>query len=105
MSRLQVSIILLALSTAVIHIVLAIPTKLVIFYLNGLGYLVLVTALYLPLFQRWHRFIRWILIGYTMLTVALWIRSGERSLIGYSDKLIEIALMSLLWIEVRQSKA
>jgi hypothetical protein len=41
-------IILLAVATGLMHIWLAIPENLTMFYLNGIGYLVLAGALYLP---------------------------------------------------------
>jgi hypothetical protein len=39
--------------------------------LNCIGYLVLVYALYRPRFHRFHSFTRWLLIGYTALTILL----------------------------------
>ena len=101
----QIGIIFLTVATASIHIVLAIPHTLVMFYLNGLGYLVLLAALFAPQFRDFHRLIRWVLIGYAALTVVLWVRIGERSVVGYIDKLIEIALIGLLWVEEKRSNA
>ncbi len=73
----------------------------ILFLLNCIGYLVLVYALYRPRFQRFHRFTRWLLIGYTALTILLWylIASSVASLPDYSDKAAEALLIVLLLIE------
>ncbi len=98
----QIGIILLALATAVIHIILAIPENMVMFYLNGVGYLALTAALYLPQFERMRGKVRWALIGYTAVTVIGWVAFGERNPVAYIDKIIELALIALLWVEGRQ---
>jgi hypothetical protein len=73
----------------------------ILFLLNCIGYLVLVYALYRPRFQRFHRFTRWLLIGYTALTILLWylMASSVASLPDYSDKAAEALLIVLLLIE------
>lgn len=97
-------IIALALATAIIHIVLAVPLTLIGFYLNGLGYIVLVTACFLPQLHTYHRLVRWLLMGYTALTILLWVVLGQPyNAIGYVDKAIELALLGLLWREQRWS--
>lgn len=103
-TALQAGIILLTVGTALIHLQLNFPDP--VFILNGLGYLALLAALYLPLTQFEDRrdTIRWALIGFTTLTVVLWILFGERTPIGYIDKLIEVALISLLLVESRRSR-
>ncbi|MGQ9548175.1 MAG: hypothetical protein ACUVSY_02640 [Roseiflexus sp.] len=98
----QVGVVLLALATAIIHIVLALPTNLIMFYLNGAGYIGLTAALYLPQLAAYRRSLRWVLIAYTAITVVGWAIVGERSLIAYLDKLIEVALIGLLALEARQ---
>ena len=100
---LQIAIIFLTVATALIHIWLAIPSNLIMFYLNGLGYIVLVVALYLPRFAQRRNMIRWILMGYTAVTILGWVVIGERITIAYIDKLIELALIGLLWVESRQT--
>jgi hypothetical protein len=99
---LQAGIIVLALATAVIHFTLVFPSAL--FILNGLGFLVLAAALYapLPLLAPHRARVRWALIGYTALTVVLWLIMGLRAPIGYITKLIEVALLALLLLEVRR---
>ena len=44
MPLIRVGVVALALATALIHIYLAVPLTLVPFYLNGLGYIALATA-------------------------------------------------------------
>jgi hypothetical protein len=100
---LRVGIVLLTLATALIHLQLAFPDP--AFILNGLGYLTLLAALYLPIEQvaRYRRMVRWALIGYTALTIFLWVLLGARTPIGYIDKMIEILLIFLLLLEARRS--
>lgn len=100
---LQIAIILLTVATAVIHFTLVFPS--VLFILNGLGYLVLLAALYLPVPQvaNYRRPVRWVLLGYTALTVVLWVIMGSRTPIAYIDKVVEVVLIILLWVESRQN--
>lgn len=102
----QLVIIALTIATALIHIVLAIGTSdlvtTVMFSLNGLGYLALVTLLYLPPLAGYRRRVRWALMAYTAVTILGWVVVGERSLIGYLDKVIELGLLALLFLESRQ---
>lgn len=97
----RVGVILLTLATALIHLQLNFPDP--VFILNGLGYLTLLAALYLPVprLARYRNAARWTLAGYTALTIILWALIGERTPIGYADKVIEIALISLLLLEPR----
>ena len=96
---------MLAFGTAIIHLYLG-SLGFPLFLLNGLGYLALVAALYLPVphLARYSSAVRWVLIGYTALTVVLWILVGARNPIGYADKLIELALIVLLLIEWRHTR-
>ena len=97
-------IVVLALATAIIHIVLAVPLTLIGFYLNGLGYTGLVVAFLLPQLHLFRSQIRWLLMGYTALTILLWIVLGQPyNTIGYVDKAIEVALLGLLWLDQRRS--
>ncbi|CAN5312649.1 hypothetical protein BH18ACT10_BH18ACT10_15680 [soil metagenome] len=93
---------LLTIATAIIHLQLNFPDP--IFILNGLGYLGLLGALYLPLPRLGeHRdIVRLALIGFASLTLFLWVAIGERTTVGYVDKVIEVALISLLLIEARR---
>ena len=101
----QWAIIGLTVATAFIHISLAFPDTL--FILNGLGYLALLGALYLPLagLRPYRDLARWALIAYTALTVALWVfLPGARGPLAYLTKVIELALIALLWLEGERSR-
>ncbi len=99
---LRAGIIVLTLATALIHFSLLFPDP--VFIMNGLGYLALLGALYLPIpaLAPYRRLIRWALIGYTALAIVLWLAFGERSTIGYIDKAVEVALIALLLLEARR---
>lgn len=99
---LRVGVVVLVLGTAAIHLYLGL-SGLPLFVLNGIGYLALVATLYLPVpqFARYRSAVRWVLVGYTALTILLWILVGARTPLGYADKLIEIALITLLLLEGR----
>lgn len=99
----RAGIIVLTVATALTHISLLFPDP--VFILNGLGYLVLLGALYLPIpmLAPYRRQIRWLLIGYTLLTIGLWLAFGSRILIGYLNKLNEVVLVALLLLEQRRS--
>ena len=97
----QIGIILLAVATALIHILLAIPQNMIMFYLNGAGYLALTAALFLPQLRPYRPLVRWALIGFAAVTVIGWAAIGERSTLAYVDKLIELALIALVWMDAR----
>ena len=101
---LRVGIVALTLGTASIHLSLNFPDP--GFILNGLGYLTLLAALYLPVPQiaRYRDVVRWVLIGYAALTILLWILLGDRTAIGYTAKAIEVALILLLLLDARRSR-
>ncbi len=95
----QAGILLLAIATAAIHIYLAIPENLTMFYLNGLGYIVLALALLIPQFKPYRGLIRYALMAFTLITIIGWVAIGMRTPIAYLDKIIEIALLVLLWLD------
>ncbi len=106
---LQIAIVLLAVITALIHLDLGVKFLMrglggplpILFILNFVGYMVLVTAIYLPPLQRIQSRTRWILMAYTALTVILWylIASSHADLEAYVDKLVEVVLIILLLVE------
>ena len=102
---LRIGIIVLTLGTALIHFSLNFPDP--GFILAGLGYLALLASLYLPVpyVTRYRLVVPWIFTGYTALTIFLWILLGERTAIGYTDKVIEVVLILLLLIEVRGTRS
>ena len=102
----QIGILVLTLATAVIHFsrAAADPQIAGLFALNGLGYLVLAIAFFLPALSKYRSWVRWIFIGYTAVTVLLYVvwgaMSGEWGVpLGPLDKAIEIGLIALLWRE------
>jgi hypothetical protein len=104
----QFGIILLTLATAGIHFSLLFPDFL--FILNGLGFLTLLGAYFLPfdLFQRKHALIRNVFIAFTAITILAWVAIGDKSwpagMLGYITKVIELALIALLWSERQTQK-
>ena len=106
---LQIAITLLAVITALIHLNLGVRFLMIglggplpiLWILNFVGYIVLVTALYLPPLQGIQSITRWILIAYTALTVILWYLIGisHADLEAYVDKLVEVVLIILLLVE------
>ncbi len=103
----QIGIIVLTLLTALIHFSLAQP----LFILNGLGYLALLAAYFLPwsFLQRWHRVIRWLFAGYILLTIVLFFLfnadgSWQNNWLGLITKLIEVILLLLLAYDGRDEQ-
>jgi hypothetical protein len=79
----------------------------ILFDLNFIGYIVLITTLYLPQLRRFQNITRWVLIAYTAITVILWyVLTGGHGggIMGYADKLIEVALIVLLVVEFWQAR-
>lgn len=101
----QIGIIILTLATALIHISLLFPDPL--FILNGLGYLTLLAAFFLPIdfLRERHNLVRWGYIIFTAVTILAWVAIGERSTLGYVTKLIEVGLIVLLFVDGRQSQS
>ena len=95
----RIGVVVLTLIAAIVHISLLFPDP--VFILNGLGYLTLLAALYLPIprLVPHRRLVRWTLIGYAMLTILAWVVIGERTLLGYSTTADEVALVILLLME------
>jgi hypothetical protein len=105
MSSRKLAIIILTVATALIHLGLAFfalsqgdTTTLIMFLLNGIGYLVLLAAytLPLPVARDYPRLVRWAFIAFVAVTIIGWVAFGARSWIGYIDKLIEVVLIVLL---------
>ena len=104
----RIAVIVLALATAAIHLsrALADPKIGPLFGLNAVGYVLLVAALYAPGLQHpaLHRLLRRVLLVYTAITIVLYVvwgvMSGEWALyLGPLDKVCEVVLLVLLWIE------
>ena len=104
---LGVGIFLLTLATAVIHLYLACTAiaymglnfGVMLFILNGLGYLGLLAVLQLPIpkLARFRSAARWTLIAFAALTIVLFfVMAPSYTIVGYVDKAIEVALIALL---------
>lgn len=100
LNAVQIGIILATVATALIHLSLLFPDLL--FILNGLGYLGLMAAYFLPigLAKKNHNLIRWLFIAFTLVTILAWAAIGDKSWpagsLGYLTKLIEVVLIILL---------
>lgn len=102
----QYGIIIATLVTALLHLFLLSRLGLDPIALNGLGYLALLGAYFLPIqfFQQRHNLVWWAYIGYTVLTFVLWIILGDKhfafdfsnAAIGYYAKTAELFLMGFL---------
>jgi membrane-bound ClpP family serine protease len=102
---LRVGVILLTVGTALIHLYLGLQ-GFPLFVLNGFGYLGLLAALILPIprISEYRNLVRWVLVGYTALTILFWILVGARNSIGYADKVMELVLVVLLVLDARGSR-
>lgn len=96
----------LTLAAAVIHLILGfgvVGDPFPLFILNGLGYLVLIVALYfIPQLADKRALVRWVLLGYTALTFVLYFVFNWPDIwgpLGIIDKLIELILIILLWLD------
>ena len=108
----QIGIIVSGLATALLHLSLFSTfgfTDPIV--LNGLGYIGLLGAYFLPIpfFQEKHKLVWWVLLGYTVLTIVLWVVMGDMnfvpgttSAIGYYAKAAELVLLVFLWLDKPQ---
>jgi hypothetical protein len=110
----HLSMLVLAIATAIIHVFLALKafgmndmTTTIMFTLNGVGYIGLLAAYLLPLpFLSGRRgLVRWAFLAYTAVTILAWVAIGDKSLpagmLGYITKAIELVLFALLWMDKR----
>ena len=124
----QIAICVLAAATAAVHIYLGVITHVMVvtqpdataaaggaaalgffaalFYLDGLGYIVLTVALYHPAFARFRRLTRWALIALTAATIVAYFAliQGQYDVIGIADKIAEVVLIVLLVMEGRRDR-
>ena len=99
-------IIIFTLATALLHLSLLPRLGLDPIALNGLGYLALLGAYFLPIpfFQERRRLVWWAFLGYTVLTLILWVILGDKNFtfdfsnaaIGYYAKAAELFLIGFL---------
>ena len=100
----------LALLTGLIHLFLGVQDGILIFILNGLGFIALVVALYLvPRLANLRTTIRWALVAYTAVTIiAYFVLNQLESLengFGLLTKAVELILVLLLIVEQRNAHA
>ena len=101
----QFGIMITAVITAVIHLYIGFTLPSTLFILNGIGYLVLLLGLFVQvsLAQQNRSLIRWVLMGFTAVTIVAWLAIGDKSwpsgALGYITKLDEIILLALLWMD------
>ena len=101
----QYGVIGLTIATASIHLILGIgnfPNGGWLFVLNGIGYVVLLAALYFfPQMADRRSMVLWVFIGYTAVTFILYFvfNGTDWSPMGIVDKIIELVLIILLWME------
>ncbi len=97
----RLSIFFLILITATIHIVLAFPAGLLGFYLIAAGFYLIAIAYANPnhRFNRDHVVL--VLRIWTIATLVLWLVLGDRALIAFLDKVAELLIIGLLWVEQR----
>src|ERR1700690_2850396 len=118
----QYIIIVLVLATAILHLAAVFDAVLFptgvpdpLFLLNGLGYLGLLGAYFLPIpfFQQRHKLVWQVLFGYVIVTILAWLIIwvgmnviaqgvpffGRDSIYGAPSKIIEGLLLALLWKE------
>ncbi len=113
------AIIILVLATGLIHIAAALDHQLFpdgpdpLFLLNGLGYLGLLGAYFLPIafFQSRHKLVWWALFIYVIISILAWLGIwvginvivnhvpflAHDSLYGVPAKICEVILLFLLW--------
>jgi len=101
-------IIVFGLATTLLHLSLLPQLGLDPIFLNGFGYLALLLAYFLPIafFQKYHKWVWWALVGYTLLTIVLWVIMGDMqfvlgttSAIGFYAKAAEVLLLVFLWLD------
>lgn len=102
----QIVILLLVIATAAIHLWLGISSGLLMFIANGVGYLALAAAAYLPIaaLANIRTLAKWALLAFIAITIIGWVFIGERIAIGYIDKAIELVLIVLVYLDIRKQK-
>jgi hypothetical protein len=105
-------IIVATLATAYLHLSLYSILGVDPIVLNGLGYLALLGAYFLPIpfFQQKHKLVWRGLLGYTILTFVLWVVMGNKDFyaspsaaVGYYAKVAELFLLGFLWADKPKS--
>ncbi len=112
-NTLRTAILVLGLATALIHFSLNFlmggfdP----VFTANGLGYLALLAAFFLPIafLKGREKIVQYAFMGYTAVTILAWVAIGEKNIatiqgvVGYTAKVIELLLIASLYSYSRSS--
>jgi hypothetical protein len=81
--------------------------------LNGFGSLALLVAYFLPIpfFKQRRHITYWVIVGYTLLTIVLWIFLGDKafnfentSSIGYFAKVAEMFLLVFMGFDLPRAR-
>ena len=103
---LHVLLIAAALVTTAIHLYLGLKFSDVLFLLNAVGFVGL-TGLYLlpiKLLQPYRGLIRWVLMGYSLVTIVMWaIMNGKLDAPGIAAKSAEVLIILLLFLDRKSS--
>jgi hypothetical protein len=77
-----------------------------LFLLNGLGYLTLGAAFYLPALARFRPLVRWLLIIFAAVTFVMYflVNGLHLNTLAMIDKAVELSLIALLLIDTRRSR-
>ncbi|HVP20488.1 MAG TPA: hypothetical protein VMS73_01360 [Anaerolineaceae bacterium] len=103
LSSTRYGIIIITVITALVHLYLAITSNPfdIVFFLNFLGYLALLAAyiLPIPILKDYKGLVRWVFMAFVVVTIIAWILVGLRVWFAYIDKILEVALVVLLWFD------
>ena len=106
MTPLRIGTIVLTLVTAFVHLYLSVSSNPFdpIFFLNFLGYIGLLLAynLRLPIFERFHAWLRWAYMAFALVTIiAYFVVNGFTNYMGFGlpTKAVEVVLIVLLWFD------
>jgi len=79
----------------------------ILFLINGIGYLVLVTALYLPALAWYRPIVRVLLMLFAAGTIVMYflVNGFRLNPLGIADKIAEVTLIVLLFIDGRRSSS
>ncbi|MBM4414236.1 MAG: hypothetical protein FJ040_12430 [Chloroflexi bacterium] len=95
----RIAVALALLTTAGIHVWLALPTQLLMFYVNAAGFATLAILSVYPVSLISRPRVIQLTVIWTSATIIFWLAIGERTLIAYLDKIVELAVLGLLWLE------
>lgn len=109
---------LLALFTAIVHLVIlnvrdfsqvfVVGSLNQMFALNGLGYLGLLSGLWLRIPAGQQRFLHYAFMAFTAITIVAWyvVNQGEIVLgLGVITKIVEILIIAALWMNLKYQKS